>query len=240
MFLSKESFYKVKNRLLKSRIDYFRRCCSNLAAVIPEAIFVKVGANDGISDDPCSDILLGDAKWKGLLIEPVPYCFKRLKENFSDTTRFLMEQAAIGPVSGKKHFYYVSREAVDHMPDLPFWYDKIGSFDRNHILKHLNNIIEPFIIEIEVEVFTLNEVLKRKKIRKLHLLHIDTEGYDYEILRTLDFARYKPAMIFIEHRHLRYIDKIAMRRLFRDNGYSVFDCGVDYFAFDKGIEGVNA
>src|SRR5579862_2865434 len=63
----------------------FRQYCLNLSRALPEPMFVKIGANDGITGDPCSDILLAHTNWRGLLIEPVPYCFERLQKNFRDS-----------------------------------------------------------------------------------------------------------------------------------------------------------
>lgn len=58
--------------------------------------FVKVGANDGITGDPCSDYFLRNQNWRGLLIEPVGYCVEKLKAIYNDDSRFIVEQRAIG------------------------------------------------------------------------------------------------------------------------------------------------
>ncbi len=210
-----------------------RQYCSSLPQVVSDPVFVKVGANDGISDDPLSDILLANAKWKGLLIEPVPYCFDHIRATFHDAQRFTLEQVAIGATTGKAIFYYVDEKAAKCIPDLPDWYDKLGSFDKNNILKHLNGVVEPFIVEHYVEVLPLSDVLKRNGIRKVHLLHIDTEGHDYEVLKTLDFANMAPIAIFLEHKHLPSTQKAEVLSLLRKHGYSVGDCGADYFAVNK-------
>src|ERR1700682_2727682 len=70
-----------RGRLLlqRSRLRRFRSLCAAMADILQQPFFVKVGANDGSTGDPCSDVLLGRTNWKGLLIEPVPYCFDRLK-----------------------------------------------------------------------------------------------------------------------------------------------------------------
>ena len=115
-----------------------RRYCSCLPQVVPEPAFVKVGANDGITGDPCSDILLSNKRWKGLLIEPVPYCFDRLRATFHDGQRFFLEQVAIGATAGEATFYYVDQKALESMPNLPSRFDQLGSFDKSHIVKHLN------------------------------------------------------------------------------------------------------
>jgi FkbM family methyltransferase len=214
-------------------IRRFRKHCLSLSKIVARPVFVKVGANDGVSGDPCSDILLSQATWKGLLIEPVPYCFERLKENFGDSQRFSLEQVAIGKTRGRATFYYVDSQAAGSVPGLPSYFNQLGSFDRSHILKHLGGSLEPFIVEREVEVCTLAEVLERNAIRDVHLLHVDVEGHDFEVLKTIDLADRGPLMIFIEHKHLSPSDRAQMVELLRTNGYSVRDCGDDYFALHE-------
>lgn len=219
--------------LTRSKTQYFRDCCYSLSACLSRAYFVNVGANDGIVDTPGINILIGNKNWHGLLIEPVPYCFEKLKLNFPDAHRFKLEQVAIGPCARKEKFYYVDKAAIKHLADLPAWYDKLGSFDRQHIFKHLGSDIEPYVIECIVEVSRLTDLVSRNKFPHIHLLHIDTEGYDLEVLKTLDFTRYHPVMIFIEHIHHSPQKKKEMRTILRNNGYSICDCGMDYFALDR-------
>lgn len=231
-------YRRVTRMLARRELDQFRRYCFNLPKLVSQPVFVKVGANDGITLDPCSDILFADTTWNGLLIEPVPHCFERLRNNFIDSKRFSLEQVAISSTPGRATFYYVDREAIKSIPGLGPWVDQLGSFDKNHIIKHfiscnLNGAIEPFIIECEVEVCTLSEVLKRNRIQDVHLLHIDTEGHDFEILKTVDFVNHAPLIIFVEHNHLSSVQKAEMRHFLRRHGYSVHNCGHDYFAVDK-------
>jgi FkbM family methyltransferase len=211
----------------------FRDYCLNLPKVVSEPVFVKIGACDGITDDPCSDILLANTNWRGLLIEPAPYCFDRLRANFQDSRRFCLEQVAIGAPAGEGTFYYVDAKAIESIPSLPTWFDQLGSFDRNHIMKHLDGVLDPFIIECKVQVCPLSDVLMRNRIQYVHLLHVDTEGHDYEVLKTLDFTKHAPLSIFVEHKHLSETQKTEMLCLFRKHGYSVRDCGGDYFAVDE-------
>jgi FkbM family methyltransferase len=200
-------------------------------------MFVKVGANDGVTGDPCSDLLLSNSKWKGLLIEPVPYCFDKLRRHFQDPERFCFERVAIGAPTGATTFYYVDENATDSIPNLPLWFNQLGSFDRNHIIKHLDGQLEPFIIQSTVNVCSLNDVLLRHHIHEVHLLHIDTEGHDYEVLKTLDLTKHRPLLLFIEHKHLHSSEKTEMLDLLHNSDYCVSDCGVDYFALSKKAQG---
>jgi FkbM family methyltransferase len=227
--------FRLLRRAREKEQSRFRDYCRNLPKVVSEPFFVKVGACDGITDDPCSDILLANARWRGLLIEPVPDCFRRLRANFRDSRRFCLEQIAIGTPAGEGTFYYVDAKAIQSIPSLPTWFDQLGSFDRNHIMKHLNGALDPFIIECKVQVRPLSDVLVRNGIRDVHLLHVDAEGYDYEVLKTLDFAKCAPLSVFVEHKHSSDAQKSKMLHLLRKNGYSVRDCGDDYFAVNEEV-----
>lgn len=225
--------FALLRRAREREQNRFRDYCLYLTKVVPEPVFVKIGACDGITDDPCSDILLANSNWRGLLVEPVPYCFDRLRANFPDPRRFCWEQVAIGASAGEGTFYYVDARAIESVPSLPTWFDQLGSFDRHHIMKHLDGALGPFIIECKVQVCRLSNVLMRNGIQDVHLLHIDAEGHDYEVLTTLDFAKYAPLSIFVEHKHLPAAQKTQMIHLLREHGYSVRDCGEDYFAVNE-------
>jgi FkbM family methyltransferase len=152
---------------------------------------------------------------------------------FQDSRRFRLEQVAIGAASEQLSFYYVDTKAKQELPNLPTWFDQLGSFDRNHIMKHLDGILEPFIVECKVRVFPLSEVLARNRIQDVHLLHIDTEGHDYEVLKSVDFSQHVPLSIFLEHKHLSDGQRAETINLLHRNGYSVHDCGGDYFAVNQ-------
>ena len=229
-----------RNRISRQQeaLDYFRECCRNIPAITQEPFFVKVGANDGISADPCSDILLQDSRWKGLLIEPVQYCFEALQRNFTDENRFSFEQVAISNQACNREFFYVKAEAFNETPGFPLWLKRIGSFDRNHILKHATGnpdrgLLDKYITKSMLEVSTLHDVLVKHNIQTITLLHIDAEGHDHVILNSLDFTRYKPDMIFIEHRHMDNKNRNNLLGKLTGNQYAIHDCGYDIFAILK-------
>jgi hypothetical protein len=64
-------------------------------------------------------------------------------------------------------------------------------------------------------------------------LNIDTEGYDFEIIKLIDFSEIKPSMILYEHIHLNAMDSTQCMNLLKDKGYSLIIQGKDTFAFLK-------
>ena len=220
----------VKRRVFPSRDHELRRYLAELPTKVPNPVFVKVGANDGITNDPCGETFLNDTRWSGILVEPVPYCVEKLKTVYADPERFRIEQVAVGDQPGTATFYYVSKDAKDAIPDLPHWYDQLGSFDRQHILNHLDAVLEPYIVEAPVAVKSLQQVVNDSNITQFSFLHIDTEGYDLSVLKTLDFGQSAPLAVFVEHKHLSSKDRKEMKSLLESNGYKVRNFGRDYFA----------
>lgn len=73
--------------------------------------FVQVGSNDGSYGDPIRDLVIRNTNWKGLFIEPIPFLFERLKQNYNNSERFIFEKIAISTKRGFQKFYYVSEDA---------------------------------------------------------------------------------------------------------------------------------
>jgi FkbM family methyltransferase len=144
-----------------------------------------------------------------------------------------IDQTAVGSTSGTTTFYYVSEAAKTFLPSLPDWYDQLGSFDRQHIIKHLDGKLEPFIVTAQVNVEPLSSILRRHHVSDVTLLHIDTEGHDLEVLKSLGLPDICPSWIMIEHRHLSDVDRTEMISVLDTAGYDVSDTGSDFFAMHR-------
>ncbi len=234
----------IRTLLIPNRFDHLRllkkfdllsldETLKSLGSISSSPTFVKIGANDGVTADPCGRFFLQHRNWKGLLVEPVGYCMKNLKKIYSDHGRFIFQQCAIGREECTQPFYFLDENAKDVLVELPDWYDQLGSFSRSHITKHFSYSVENFIKEIMVEVVPLGTILKRCKISHVSFLHIDTEGFDYEVLKTLDFKETYPKAILIEHRHLSDCDLLGLIKLLKRNSYIVHDTGNDLLAISK-------
>jgi FkbM family methyltransferase len=192
----------------------------------PAVFFIQVGSNDGVQGDPIHDLILLNTGWSGIFIEPVRSVFQQLKRNYREAPRFVFENTAIGKEKEKVKFYYVSEKArTQRGNSLPFWFDQLGSFDRNHILKQLDGRLEPFIIEELIECVPMQEILDRNHVERFDLLHVDTEGFDCQVISQIDFTRYQPKVILYEHHHLSHEERQKVTSLLSSWGYrlSVYD-----------------
>ncbi|WP_038167753.1 FkbM family methyltransferase [Verrucomicrobium sp. BvORR106] len=164
------------------------------------AQIVQIGSNDGKTGDPLHRLLRRRRRWKALFVEPIPYLFDRLKGNYNDPKRFAFENTLINDGSPAQ-FFWVDPAARQSLKDLPPWYDQLGSFNRHHITYCLP-VVEPFINESLLPGMTLEALLTKHSILNVDILHIDTEGADYSILRQLNLDVLRPRVILFEHKHL--------------------------------------
>src|SRR5262249_51942973 len=135
--------------------------------------------------------------------------------------RFQFMNIAIGE-AGERSFYYVAEAATDEYNDLPPWYNQIGGFSREHIVRQSRIIgrdLEKYIVKAIVQSKLLGEALE--DVERVDMILMDTEGYDFKILQQVEFARWRPEIIIYEHINLSAGDQEAARRLLSDNGYSL-------------------
>lgn len=173
------------------------------AASYPEALFVEVGANDGDQHDHLQP-LIRDYAWRGVMVEPVPYVFERLRRNYGGLERVALENVAIAESGGARPFYHLAPVADYGDEGLPQWYDGIGSFSRAAVVDHVRLIpdIEERLIETEVPCLTFDALCAKHGLEHVDLLVVDTEGYDHNIIASIDFDRYQPALVVYEHYHM--------------------------------------
>lgn len=225
--------------LLKRVYRLFHQSDQTLQQRIEKAIgdktdvfFVQVGSNDGVQGDPLHELVQSRETWRGIFIEPIDFLFRRLQQNYAESTRFVFENVAISTKRETKKFYYVSEKASAER-DLPYWHDQLGSFDRNHITKMLGDEMSSYIIEENVACQPLQDVFDRNRVAAIDLIHIDTEGFDYQVLSQVDIERYKPSVLLFEHHLLTDEEFVKSRRLLRRTGYRIYEYGNDTLALRR-------
>jgi FkbM family methyltransferase len=184
----------------------------------PDLTFLQIGAFDGRQADPLYQFVTR-YHWRGVLVEPMPDAFAKLQEAYRGEPQVQLRNVAVAQVDGKRSLYYLRRDAAG----LPAWAPMLASFDRDVVLRHESQIpnISDFIEMTEVPCVTLSSLVKETGLDRIDLLQIDTEGWDYEILKLIDFDQMKPAIINYEHAHLNPDDWDAAVGLLVRNGYRV-------------------
>lgn len=203
----------------------FDRVIREFGRMAPNATFVQIGSNDGVQLDPLREQILS-RNWSGIMVEPVPYVFARLKHNYGGLQRVQLVNAAVSDHDGVQPFWYLP-ESDD--PNLWEWYHALGSFREDIIRKHVNLIpdIDARIRCTDVRSLTFDSLCAEAGLSDIDLIQIDTEGYDWEIIKHIDFDRYHPLLVMFEHLHLSADEKAECYRYLRHSGYDVYVDGMD-------------
>lgn len=180
--------------------------------------FAQIGSNDGVRGDPIRRHILRD-RWSGLLVEPVPYLFERLRALYPRRRGLRFENCAISDRDGVRTLYRL-RETDEKIPG---WYEGLATFFPEVLLKHRWSIpeFEARVISEPVCCLTLESLFRRHRIPRLDVFHVDTEGFDGEVLRQFDFDRFRPSLILFEHKHLDQTEREATYARLRIHGYSI-------------------
>jgi len=153
----------------------------------------------------------------GVLIEPQRKEFERLKLNYRDETDILeFENVAIAAENGMRDLHRVTDDSLTAE-----WQRMIASFLPISGLDGVNTTTET------VECMTFDRLFSRHRVKRIDLLQIDVEGYDYELLKLLDFQIMKPRLIRYEHRHLSLSDIASCRKYLGYNGYRLLPMKYD-------------
>ncbi len=184
--------------------------------VVDDLFFVQIGANDGVIHDPLYQHIVAN-NWQGILVEPVRYYFDRLIQNYANNSGLIFENVAISNHDGDQEFYRI-KEGLDFMPA---WTEGLGSFRLDVLLKHKFIIpnIQDYIIKERVECLSFASLLNRHAVKKIDLIMIDTEGYDFEILKQIDLVNIKPKVIVYEHKHISRAERRECASYLQDHDY---------------------
>lgn len=195
--------------------------------------FIQVGANDGKYSDPLRRYIL-EFPWTGVLVEPQPDVFQCLQDNYRfQRDRLVFENVAVSGTGASMRIYRAPPATAGAWDAA----SSVTSFDRAVTAKQLG--VAPRVLEeLYVPCLTLDTLIGRYHLDDLDILQVDVEGYEWDVLRTLDLAKTKPALIQFEHGHLTRNAVSKLTEYLTTNGYRLYFGGQenDSVAFRAGLE----
>lgn len=189
----------------------------------------QIGANDGKDNDPLHRALTRYG-WPALLLEPQPDVFRRLRENYSGNENVRLIECAIADHDGAGKLYRLHQDLHQYYPHRP---DGIASFSANHVLKHLprGKQIPAAVSSVDVKLRSITSIFQEYAVTRVDALVIDTEGFDWEILKLFDVPLRLPSIIQYEWRHLAWPLVEESLAFLIKNGYQVRFVKTDILAF---------
>ena len=186
---------------------------------------IQIGACDGVMDDPIHK-WIKKYRWNGILVEPQKLEFEKLRATYKDHPNLKFENVAIAEEDGNRILYKYKTNKIK-----ADWQRGIASLLAKPDLEAQG------LTETEtVECITFDNLIKRNNVSRIDLLQIDTEGYDFHLLKLFNFRSLKPRLVRFEHRHLGFFISILSHLYLKQYGYRIFVMEFDTAAVLKLID----
>lgn len=167
---------------------------------------VQIGAYVG--NDDVYKIIINEPSVNALLIEPVPWYFDKLKQNYSNISnpsRITFDNTVIHTYDGECQFHCMKEVEYEFNYNTDKnWGPEISGVNLQLIKQHeqyLNN--QQFQYEtLNLKCITSLSLINKYNITDIEFLKIDAEGLDYDLITNWPFDKVKPKYIKFEHCHL--------------------------------------
>ena len=123
----------------------------------------------------------------GVCIEPNPEMFRLIQKKRPKDVNL---NVGISPVANTSADYYVMTSKF------------LNTFSKEEAEQYVANkefqTRQKIEVVIKIPLVTINSIMEEYFPEGVDILSIDTEGYDLEILKSLNFAKYQPKIICVE------------------------------------------
>ena len=144
-----------------------------------------------------------------ILIEPLSIHNNKIKECYSWVKNLYIENIVISNNKDIISFYYHELNGPEYV---------LASTSIEHILKHNYRI--DGIKELKVQSNTINEIFDKYNIKDIDILYIDSEGFYFEIIKSIDYNKYNIKKIYFENLH---IDKNVVHSFLEKLNYNIIE-----------------
>lgn len=156
-----------------------------------KGVFIDIGAYDGVTFSN-SYFFEKTNNWEGICFEPNPVIFKKLADIRKTTL-------INGGVSVKNSTLTYKRFSGNQELEMLSGFSDFFSQDQltrieNELDLQKNSSTET----IQIKTYLLNELLEEKQIKKIDYCSIDTEGGEFDIIKTINFENIYFSTLSIE------------------------------------------
>lgn len=145
-------------------------------------VFVQIGTNDGF--DEFNSIVRQYEPSLVILVEPNKLLNDRINYHYQGVNNYHIENLAIT----EENKGVVNLVMPKDMPGYNRSVNGIHYEDKGYSLLPMNDWGNDFVT-ISAESMTFNDLCEKYGINDIHYLQIDTEGYDYEIIKAIYFNK---------------------------------------------------
>jgi FkbM family methyltransferase len=157
-------------------------------------VFVQIGTNDG--NDVFRELVYNFKPHTIVLVEPNSSLYPSIIQNYQEISQFsriiLVDKCIYDKNDEEVSLYIPAKDGIygnpGEQPERP---------QGNHIYTHVNFSLLPLnewgekkdMVEIKAKTITFNTLCEQYGISHINYLQIDTEGYDSQIISSIDFNK---------------------------------------------------
>ena len=167
--------------------------------------FIKIGASEANIKNDVLAKFINIFNCQGVLIEPNPIYFDKIKKNYS--RRFTCLKLAISNKNALRNLFTIKKRFLNSLSILEqqSLLRKSSFYKKKVIAALIKKGVDKKIYLKKNIVKTLDINLLLNKFKNTNLLFIDAEGHDYIILKKINLKKFKINTIIFENRHLSNI-----------------------------------
>ena len=153
--------------------------------------FLQIGGNDGYLHDPIYKFIKA-YDWEGVIVEPVPEYFEKLRRTYEDRPRVRCVNAAIDAQAGRREMYKVKADVVHAqlMKTGDSWLQGCARFCRDALLRC--GLEESEIEAVSVETIRGGDLVRSYDIGDCDVMIVDVEGAEAVVFSSFDFGSWRP------------------------------------------------
>jgi len=150
--------------------------------------YVDIGASDPVKDSVTK--FFYDKGWSGINVEPNPSIYKKLQK---ERPRDVNVNAAVSNDSASTLSLRVYKKG-----------DGLSTLSEDIKQEYIENttVVTKEYRDIDVKTIKLIELFENNNVFEIQFMKIDVEGYEYEVLKSNDWTKYRPEVICIESNHI--------------------------------------
>ena len=141
--------------------------------------------------------------------EPNIEIFEILKKNFQNEKKIVIKNCGI---TQEEVFINFNKNLESSSSTINKLNENSKYFKKKYLLLNFLNL-KKVSEKIKIKVIRLENYLKKEKIKKIEILKIDTEGYEYQVLKSLGDNIKNIQLVHFEH---HYDDMIIKEYKFKD------------------------
>lgn len=150
-------------------------------------VFVEIGAGDGI-DESVSALLEAQYDWTGLLIEPNP----ALHDNINKSRCAKLAPYAI---------FNCENATMDFIVVAPWCNSFLYEPGKEEVFADTKDIEVDDAYILTVFPKTYDQIIRENNVKNVEFLSIAVNGFEFDILKTIDFANFRIPLVRVEHRY---------------------------------------